>query len=82
MSYDRRSQSSLDTLSPVERAILEYSAEGLSDREIVIRSRVTRREIAAIRRHIAVKLAGRLASAHPFQISEVVLAGSVDSRES
>jgi DNA-binding CsgD family transcriptional regulator len=75
------SDSPPDTLSPRERAMLEFCAEGLSDREIAARLRMSRREISAIRGRAAAKLSGRIASAHPFQISEVVLDRSLDFAE-
>lgn len=79
MSPERDSGSSPGKLSLRERAVLEYFAEGLGDREISVRLRVSQREISAIRRHAATKLAARIASAHPFQIREVVIAHSLDS---
>ena len=78
MWYRQDSESSPDTLSPSERAMLEFCAEGLSDREIGARLRMSPREISAIRQHAATKLSSRIASAHPFQIREVVLHRSLD----
>jgi DNA-binding NarL/FixJ family response regulator len=79
MSYVR--DSSLDTLSPFERAILEYCAEGLNDHEIANRLRANLGDVSVIRRQAATKLATRIASAHPFQIHEVVLSRFPDSLE-
>jgi len=79
MSFEQDSESSSGTLSRLERAILEYFAEGPSDREIAVRLGLSRRGISVIRRHAAAKLAVRIASAHPFQISEVVLGRSLDA---
>jgi DNA-binding CsgD family transcriptional regulator len=81
MSYERDPESSPGTLSRRERAILEFCAGGLSDQEIAIRLGVERLEISTIRRQAAAKLAARIDSAHPFQIHEVVLAGSLTSGE-
>jgi DNA-binding NarL/FixJ family response regulator len=81
MSYERESDSSRGTLSRRERAILEYCAEGLRDNEIAVRLHVPVQEISNVRRHAAAKLAARIGSAHPFQIHEVVLAGSLRSGE-
>jgi FixJ family two-component response regulator len=75
----RQKDSPADALRPRERAFLEYRAEGLSDREIAARLQISHREISAIRGHTASTLASRVASAHPFQISEVVLARLPDS---
>jgi DNA-binding CsgD family transcriptional regulator len=79
MSFERVSEPPSGALSLLERAILEYFADGLSDREIAVRLGLSRRGISVIRRHAAAKLAVRIASAHPFQISEVVLGRSLDS---
>jgi DNA-binding CsgD family transcriptional regulator len=67
------SDSSPGRLNLSERAIMEYYAQGLGDREIAVRFRVSRREISFIRRHAVTKLAARISSAHPFQIREVML---------
>jgi len=45
------------------------------------RSRQGRREISTLRAGAATKLAVRIASAHPFQIHEVVLAQPLDFEE-
>jgi DNA-binding CsgD family transcriptional regulator len=79
MSYERDLDTSPGTLSRRERAILEYCAEGLNDQEIAIQLRMDFREISSLRRQAAAKLAARISSAHPFQIHEVVLAGSLES---
>jgi DNA-binding CsgD family transcriptional regulator len=79
MSYERGSDSASGTLNRREREILEYCAEGLSDQEIAIRFQVDVREISTTRRQAAAKLIARIGSAHPFQIHEVVLAGSIKS---
>jgi DNA-binding NarL/FixJ family response regulator len=67
------------SLNRSERAILEYCAEGLDDVEIAARLCVERRDISVLRNQIARKLEARNASAHPFQIRDVVLAQSPDS---
>lgn len=74
MPLEQGSDSSSKTLTLRERAVLEYFAEGLNDREIAVRFRLRRSEISVIRRRAAKKLAARIASEHPFQIREVVLA--------
>jgi DNA-binding CsgD family transcriptional regulator len=79
MSYERGSDPSPGALSRRERAILEFCAEGLSDREIAGQLRVDVMEVSALRRQAAAKLAARIDSAHPFQIHEVVLSGSLRS---
>ncbi len=57
---------------------MELVADGLSDAEISIRFRRSLRTISMIRNRAATKLAARNASAHPFQIREVVFARSLD----
>jgi len=81
MSYAQNSDSSPDSLSPREQAILEFYAEGFGDSEIAARLGIGRRAISTLRAGAATKLAGRIASAHPFQIREVVLARSLDFEE-
>jgi DNA-binding NarL/FixJ family response regulator len=81
MPSEQNSNSPLGALSQSERAILEFCAEGLSDREIAFQLRASRRAISAIRSQAAAKLAVRIASSHPFHIREVVLARSLDSVE-
>jgi len=81
MSYERGSDPSPGALSRRERAILEFCAEGLSDREIASQLRMDVIEISTLRRQAAAKLAARIGSAHPFQIHEVVLAGSLRAGE-
>jgi len=73
--------SSVDSLSPREQAILEFFAEGFSESEISARLGIGRREISTLRAGAATKLAVRIASAHPFQIHEVVLAQPLDFEE-
>jgi DNA-binding CsgD family transcriptional regulator len=79
MSYERGTDSYSGTLNRREREILEYCAGGLSDPEIASRFQVDVLEITTLRRQAAAKLIARIASAHPFQIHEVVLAGSFKS---
>jgi DNA-binding CsgD family transcriptional regulator len=79
MSYERGTDSSSGTLTRREREILEYCAGGLGDPEIAIRFHVDVQEISTLRRQAAAKLIARISSAHPFQIHEVVLAGSIKS---
>ena len=81
LSQEQDSNSSPDTLDQEERAILEYSAEGLGDSEIAVRLQLSRRVIAVIRDRVATKLAARISTAHPFRIGEVVLSRSLDSVE-
>jgi DNA-binding NarL/FixJ family response regulator len=81
MSYAQNSNSSPDTLSPREQAILEFYAEGFGDSEISARLGIGRREISTLRAGAAAKLSVRIASAHPFQIREVVLAQPLDCEE-
>lgn len=81
MPHKRDLDSSPDTLGPQERAILEYSAEGLGDSEIAVRLQLSRRVITVIRNRVATKLAARISTAHPFRIGEVVLSRSLDSVE-
>jgi DNA-binding CsgD family transcriptional regulator len=81
MPYERDADSSPGTLGRRELAILEYCAEGLSDQEIAIQLRASVQEILSLRRQAAAKLTARIGSAHPFQIHEVVLAGSLKSGE-
>jgi DNA-binding CsgD family transcriptional regulator len=71
MSHGKRSHTGI--LSLRERAFLEYCAEGLIDPEIAVRLQMSCQEIFAIRVNAAAKLAARVATAHPFQIREVVL---------
>lgn len=73
MSHEKGSHTG--SLSLRERAFLEYCAEGLSDREIAVRLHISYREVSAIRGRAVTKLSARVATAHPFQIREVVLAG-------
>lgn len=73
MSYEQDAKPSLDTLSAHERAVLEYYAEGLDGYEIAVRLRMSEQEISVVRFSAARKLALRMATAHPFQIHEVVL---------
>jgi DNA-binding CsgD family transcriptional regulator len=77
MSSERESDSAPGALSGRERAILEYCAGGLCDQEIAIKLRLSVGEVWVLRRQAAEKLSARIASAHPFQIHEVVLAGSL-----
>jgi DNA-binding CsgD family transcriptional regulator len=79
MSYERGTNSSSGTLNRREREILEHCAGGLNDEQIAIRFQVGVQEISTLRRQAAAKLVARIASAHPFQIHEVVLAGSLKS---
>jgi DNA-binding CsgD family transcriptional regulator len=72
MSHEKSSPSG--ALNLRELAFLEYRAEGLSDREIAVRLQISPRETSAIRGRAATKLAARVATSHPFQIHEVVLA--------
>ncbi len=65
------------TLNLRERAFLAFCAEGLSDREISSRIRVSRREVSVIRSAAATKLAARISSASPFGIREVMLSQSL-----
>jgi len=81
MWYRPDSNSSQDTLSPDERVILEFCAEGLSDCEMGTRLRMSPGEIAALRHHAATKLSARISSDHPFQIREVVLNRPLDYSE-
>jgi DNA-binding CsgD family transcriptional regulator len=71
MSHEKGSPPA--TLSPRERAFLEYCAQGLSNREIAVRLQISRRELSTIRADAAAKLAARVGTAHPFKICEVVL---------
>jgi DNA-binding CsgD family transcriptional regulator len=71
MSHEKGSHTG--TLSLRERAFLEYCAEGLSDVEIAVRLQMSCQEVADTRVNAAAKLAGRVATAHPFRIREVVL---------
>jgi DNA-binding CsgD family transcriptional regulator len=81
MSFVRESDPTAETLSLRERVILELRAEGLNDREISARFRMSTEEISAIRLRAAAKLSVRIASAHPFSISEVTVAHSLESVE-
>jgi len=74
MSPKRDSDSPPNSLSLRERTILEFCAEGIGDAEIAARLRLSRSAVSAIRSHTAARLAKRIATAHPFQISEIVLA--------
>jgi DNA-binding CsgD family transcriptional regulator len=79
MSPERDSVLSPQTLNLRERAILAFCAEGLSDREISSRIRVSRRDVSMIRSHAAAKLVARISSANPFAIREVMLSRSLNS---
>jgi DNA-binding CsgD family transcriptional regulator len=79
MPAERVSVSPAFSLNRNERAILEYCAEGLDEVEIAARLHVEQRDISGLRNQIARKLEARTASAHPFQIREVVLIQSPDS---
>jgi len=70
-----------DTLSLLERGLLELFAEGFGECEVAIRLGMSRREISVIRSHTAKKIAARTASAHPFRIQELILARELDSTE-
>jgi hypothetical protein len=61
-----------DTLSPLELALLGYCAEGFGELEVATRLGVRREEVSVIRNATAEKIAARIASAHPFQIRELV----------
>jgi DNA-binding NarL/FixJ family response regulator len=73
MSPQPDSDSLPGTLSLSERAMLEFCAAGLGDGEIAARLHVTSRAVSVIRSQATTKLAVRIASAHPFQIREVML---------
>jgi DNA-binding NarL/FixJ family response regulator len=81
MPVERFLTSSSYSLNRNERAVLEYCAEGLNDVEIAARLCVEQGNISGLRNQVAKKLEARNASAHPFQIREVVLVQSPDTHE-
>ncbi len=81
MSHERDTGCTPDTLGLRERAILELCADRVSEREIAVRLGLRQREVSAIRAQAARKISVRISSAHPFHISEVVLARPLDAAE-